>query len=171
MKIKITSVVDFDDFSDRLVGKIIDCESVDLKPVYEPANTSGGIFQETYVHGHVCLNSRLVIDTKNGRRKTFSPGQTIWFAGIQYEIMEEGDQMNKQSIVKPKQLFFNPPHTVVLWSDGVKTKVRCTKEDQFTEEVGFAMAVLKRMYGNNHKGRMKYMKLLKKANRHKGRKK
>ena len=67
--------------------------------------------------------------------------------------------------LRPKQVWFNPPYTVVEWKDGVKTVVRCTKEDQFSEEVGLAMATLKRIWGNNHKGRMRYLKTIKRAKR------
>lgn len=46
---------------------------------------------------------------------------------------------------KVKQVIFNPPATIVNWSDGTKTVARCAPEDKFNEEFGFAMACAKRL--------------------------
>lgn len=45
---------------------------------------------------------------------------------------------------------FNDPATVVFWSDGSKTVVKCQKDkgDTYSEEVGLAMAIAKKAYGN-----------------------
>lgn len=45
-----------------------------------------------------------------------------------------------------KQVIFNPPATIVYWKDGTKTIVRCSN-DEFTEEFGFAMACVRKLYG------------------------
>lgn len=53
-----------------------------------------------------------------------------------------------------KKVIFNPPATVVMWSDGTKTVVKARKgkkkaeTDEFSEEVGLAMAVAKRYFGS-----------------------
>lgn len=47
-----------------------------------------------------------------------------------------------------KQVIFNDPATVVVWSDDVKTVVKCQKGDTFDKEKGLAMAICKRLYGN-----------------------
>lgn len=46
----------------------------------------------------------------------------------------------------PKQVIFNPPATIVYWQDGDKTVVRCNNEE-FSEESGFAMACMRKIYG------------------------
>lgn len=46
----------------------------------------------------------------------------------------------------PKQVIFNPPATIVYWQDGDKTVVRCNN-DEFSEESGFAMACMRKIYG------------------------
>lgn len=46
-----------------------------------------------------------------------------------------------------KQVIFNPPATIVLWSDGTKTVVKAGNEP-FDKEKGLAMAICKRTCGN-----------------------
>lgn len=48
---------------------------------------------------------------------------------------------------KPKQVIYNNPATIVYWMDGTKTVVKCSEYDTFDEEKGFAMALMKRVYG------------------------
>lgn len=47
-----------------------------------------------------------------------------------------------------KQVIFNNPATVVFWSDGTKTVVKCSKNDKFDPEIGLAMAICKKAFGN-----------------------
>lgn len=47
-----------------------------------------------------------------------------------------------------KQVIFNDPATIVVWSDDFKTVVKCQEGDTFDKEKGLAMAICKRLYGN-----------------------
>lgn len=47
-----------------------------------------------------------------------------------------------------KQVIFNDPATIVIWFDDVKTVVKCQEGDTFDKEKGLAMAICKRLYGN-----------------------
>ena len=47
-----------------------------------------------------------------------------------------------------KRVIFNPPATVVYWSDCTKTVVKCNVNDIFDPEKGLAMAIAKRCAGN-----------------------
>lgn len=47
-----------------------------------------------------------------------------------------------------KKIIYNPPATIVFWSDGTKTTARCEYGDIYTREVGFMLCVLKKKYGN-----------------------
>lgn len=49
-----------------------------------------------------------------------------------------------------KKVIFNPPATIILWSDGMKTVVKCREGDTFDRQTGFAMAVLKKIYGEKY---------------------
>lgn len=47
-----------------------------------------------------------------------------------------------------KNVIFAPPDTIVYWSDGSKTVVKCSENDIFDPEKGLAMAIAKRCAGN-----------------------
>ena len=47
-----------------------------------------------------------------------------------------------------KQVIFNDPATVVFWSDGTKTVVKCSENDTFNPGIGLAMAICKKAFGN-----------------------
>ena len=49
--------------------------------------------------------------------------------------------------VKIEKVIFNDPATIVIWSDGSKTVVKCANEE-FDKEKGLAMAICKRVLGN-----------------------
>ena len=47
-----------------------------------------------------------------------------------------------------EKVIFNEPATIVLWSDGSKTVVKCKEGEEFDPDVGLAMCVCKRLFGN-----------------------
>ena len=47
-----------------------------------------------------------------------------------------------------KEVIYNDPVTVINWTDGVKTVVRCQEGDTYDEKVGFLLCVTKRAFGN-----------------------
>lgn len=47
-----------------------------------------------------------------------------------------------------KDVIFAPPATIVYWSDGSKTVVKCSEKDVFDPEKGLAMAIAKCCGGN-----------------------
>ena len=53
------------------------------------------------------------------------------------------------SPLKIEKVIFNDPATIVFWSDGTKTVVKCDiYDDIFDEEKGLAMAISKKFLGN-----------------------
>lgn len=46
-----------------------------------------------------------------------------------------------------RDVIFNPPATIVFWEDGIKTVVKCSKDDTYDPERGFELAFLKRVLG------------------------
>lgn len=52
------------------------------------------------------------------------------------------------NIPEVKKVIFNDPATIVYWKDGTKTVVKCQNGDDFDPEKGFAMAFLKKCWGN-----------------------
>lgn len=55
----------------------------------------------------------------------------------------------------PKKVIFNDPATIVYWQDGSKTVVKCGNGDIYDREKGFAMCVLKRLYGDKFHAMLK----------------
>ena len=49
-----------------------------------------------------------------------------------------------------ERLIFNDPATIVYWSDGTKTVVKCQQGDTFSAETGLLAAMLKRFMGNDN---------------------
>lgn len=47
-----------------------------------------------------------------------------------------------------KKVIFNDPATIVFWTDGTKTVVKCQDGDEFDPEKGLAMAIVKKVFGN-----------------------
>ena len=52
------------------------------------------------------------------------------------------------SVPSIKKVIFNYPATIVLWSDGSKTVVKCQDGDIYDPEKGLAMAISKKALGN-----------------------
>lgn len=57
--------------------------------------------------------------------------------------------------LSPKKVIFNDPATIVYWPDGSKTVVKCGNGDIYDREKGFAMCVLKRLYGDKFHAMLK----------------
>ena len=55
---------------------------------------------------------------------------------------------NRLYIPSIKKVIFNNPATIVFWNDGTKTIVKCSDRDEYSEEVGLAMAISKKAFGN-----------------------
>lgn len=60
-------------------------------------------------------------------------------------------QCKKDHYVIPSiaKVIYNPPATIILWSDKTKTVVKCCENDIYDPEKGFAMAVIKKLCGND----------------------
>lgn len=53
--------------------------------------------------------------------------------------------------VNIRKVVFNDPATIVFWSDNTKTVVKCGPEDTYDMEKGLAMAIVKKMAGNDNR--------------------
>jgi hypothetical protein len=67
--------------------------------------------------------------------------------------------MTLKEQLTPDRIIFNPPATIVYWKDGTKTIVKTMEGDEFNQEAGFAMAVMRKVFGT----RNEYLHLLEKA--------
>lgn len=59
-------------------------------------------------------------------------------------------QLSSRATIRPsiKNVIFNPPATIVFWTDGTKTVVKCQDGDEFDPEKGIAMAYVKKANGD-----------------------
>lgn len=95
--------------------------------------------------------TRVILHT--GHELTFRPGELIADRGGNWRIHYGGLNAGKKSTSATnaaaiKRVIFNPPATIVYWSDCTKTVVKCNVNDIFDPEKGLAMAIAKRCVGN-----------------------
>ena len=82
---------------------------------------------------------------KKGERRNEMPverkstSSSIYYASVTAKSM---------SVPDIKKVIFNYPATIVLWSDGSKTVVKCQDGDIYDPEKGLAMAISKKALGN-----------------------
>lgn len=50
--------------------------------------------------------------------------------------------------VNIEKVIFNDPATIVIWTDKTKTIVKCQPGDEFDKELGLAMCISKKYFGN-----------------------
>ena len=95
--------------------------------------------------------TRVILHT--GHELTFLQGDLIADRGGNLSIRYGGLNAGKKSASAAntaaiKDVIFAPPATIVYWSDGSKTVVKCSEKDVFDPEKGLAMAIAKRCGGN-----------------------
>ncbi len=64
--------------------------------------------------------------------------------------MAVGGWLTKVNL-QPINVIFNDPATIVFWTDGTKTVVKCSADDEFDKYKGFVMAYLKKSLGSGRK--------------------
>lgn len=81
---------------------------------------------------------------KNGNMRFIAMGRQNGKTGYISQLFQRG-YTDKPTIDK---VVFNDPATIVMWSDGSKTVVKCQPGDTYSEELGLAMCIAKKYYGN-----------------------
>lgn len=91
-----------------------------------------------------------VLDTINS-----SPYSGVTFEGrlyfdTDYAFEFKNNAYLRKTYPKPtiKNVIFNPPATIVFWTDNTKTVVKCQDGDEFDPEKGIAMAYIKKANGD-----------------------
>ena len=64
------------------------------------------------------------------------------------KYMKFRNTINLAGNLEIKKVIFNCPATIVFWSDGSKTVVKCGENDFYDHEKGLAMCIAKRYLGN-----------------------
>lgn len=58
--------------------------------------------------------------------------------------------ISNTSDIRVTKVIYHNPATIVFWSDGTKTVVKCDKNDTYDPAKGFYIACAKRLFGNNY---------------------
>lgn len=86
--------------------------------------------------------------------QTYIPG--AWARKTQKELADEARKMFKQLDImylhpEVDHIFYDDVATVVFWTDGTKTVVKCPEGTPYDEYTAFCAALAKKIYGNNSK--------------------
>lgn len=105
------------------------------------------------VYENLDLSGKVYITNTEGKGIPFKIGEIrqcsfeIYPEVRGYLIGDPSDVIFKK--VDPiKKVIFNDPATIVLWSDGTKTVVKCQDGDIYSKELGLAMCISKKYLGN-----------------------
>ena len=100
--------------------------------------------------GVICRATSLEVILDTGRELEFLAKDLYVDSVHNYHIrkMDTKKKTPTLAIASIKRVIFNPPATIVFWSDGKKTVVKCSKNESFDPEKGLAMAIVKRTQGN-----------------------
>lgn len=78
---------------------------------------------------------------------TINPYSWLSAEEIAKRYEEEKEEVKSIAI---ERVVFSGPATIVFWDDGTKTVVKCTDGDDYSYEVGIAMATLKKIFGESY---------------------
>lgn len=90
---------------------------------------------------NICVTSKLIKNTLNN---------TIFTSAIPSakQILNLYKNYSQLCNLEIKKVLYKNPATIIYWSDGSKTVVKCQREDTYDPEKGLAMAILKKIKGN-----------------------
>lgn len=69
-----------------------------------------------------------------------------WVSSACFELCDREHKASAKNSIK--KVIFNAPATIVLWTDGTKTVVKCGKNDTYDLEKGLALCIAKKYLGN-----------------------
>jgi hypothetical protein len=75
----------------------------------------------------------------------------IEYDDVLYDLEKDFKELFMELELSIKKVIFNKPATIVLWSNGDKTVVKCQDGDKFDKEKGLSLAVMKYVFGNKSK--------------------
>ena len=109
--------------------------------------------RKDYLNWNMCndLTTAMLVDEKTIARAVHE-GMAVDYGRQSTERAKKNDiVLFGMCRVSIRKVIFNDPATIVLWSDGTKTVVKCGPEDSYDMEKGLAMAIVKKMAGNDNR--------------------
>lgn len=70
------------------------------------------------------------------------------FNAMVKEFADERNANLYDGVPEITKVVFNNPATIVLWTDGTKTVVKCQGDDVYSKETGLALCIAKKALGN-----------------------
>lgn len=136
------------DSNKRVIGNITDVvRTVDGKTMITLDTGHTFQFKSYDIYWDSARNAYI---KKNGRYHQDALDNARYAAQAQamYNRTYEKEARAAMSTASIKNVIFAHPATIVYWSDGSKTVVKCSEKDVFDPEKGLAMAIAKRCGGN-----------------------
>lgn len=125
----------------KRVSNYHDKYGVELKDLHNDLSENG-----VFWFGEESLFTQEEIDKEKTEVEAYHKAQTE-LNNTFYEYLRKAFGFPPRYI-EIKKVIFNNPATIVFWSDGKKTVVKCADNETFDEEKGLAMAISKRVLGN-----------------------
>ena len=69
----------------------------------------------------------------------------------------------KEKKLEPEKIIYNDRTTIVFWNDGTRTQSTASLNEITDPEVGFAMCLLKKLYGKKVYGKPLYRRMINRA--------
>ncbi len=107
------------------------------------------------IHISVEMGAPTKVTLDTGHTLQFDADDVAWDDKYNGRIRKHGAYHNYKKgttamhAASIKNVIFNPPATVVYWSDSTKTVVKCSANDMFDPEKGLVMAIAKRCANNS----------------------
>lgn len=104
---------------------------------------------------------KAILDTEARRKDVYVPDDDIPFCDedcsncpIDCEEDEwDDDEPMMWGIPDVERVIFSPPATIVFWTDGTKTVVKCMEGEKYEKYAGFAMACMKKLFGSTSRAK------------------
>lgn len=91
----------------------------------------------------------MLIANEKEIQKAINTAFTTGMLAASTRIINEVDELGAAELMPDiKSVMFNEPATIIFWDDNTKTVVKAVGEP-FDKEKGFAMAYIKKMFGNS----------------------
>lgn len=103
-------------------------------------------------------------DTYNWLGDTYNCTMESSNANLKFNEKPPKEPIKRFTLAFPEidKVIFHAPATVIIFKDGTKSIVKCSEHDEYDQEKGFAMALLKHVLGNK-KYKTLFKKYVKKA--------
>lgn len=157
-----------DDFEFHINKAIMDSTTPVSDLVFRPKTgdtfTSTKIFTDAPISTDTYVIEMPEFEKKKEDNRTFFDDEMLDF--LLKEVMEKKAKETVENLEKALEeekrddikefsndidhVLFNNPWTIVFWKDGSVTRVKCQKGDTYDREKGFAIAVIKHIFGDTN---------------------